>query len=139
MNKKLKKSINNSWKSIWKATPIILVVISLISLIMSFISKENISNLFTGSFFDIFTGSFIGSLLAGNPITSYIISGELLRNGVSLIAVTAFLVAWVTVGLIQMPAEIDILGKKFAIYRNLSSFIWAMIVAVVVVGLVNIL
>ena len=139
MNKKFKKSINTSWKSIWKSTPIILIVISLISLIMSFISKENISALFNGGIFDILTGSVIGSLFAGNPITSYIISGELLKSGVSLIAVTAFLVAWVTVGLIQLPAEIDILGKKFAIYRNLSAFILSMIVAVVVAELVNIL
>jgi uncharacterized membrane protein YraQ (UPF0718 family) len=139
MNKKLKKTTINAAKSLWKSTPIILCVILLISLLISFISQDNISYLFTGGTLDLLIGSLFGSLLAGNPITSYIISGELLKNGVSLIAVTAFLVSWITVGIIQLPAEIAILGKKFAITRNLISFISSIVVAILVVGLVNLL
>lgn len=139
MNEKMKKAIKSASKNLWKSTPIILIVISLISLLMSFISKDSISKLFTGSFLDLFTGGVVGSFFAGNPITSYVISGELLKSGVSLIAVTAFIVSWVTVGLIQLPAEIDMLGKKFAITRNVSALIFSMIVALITVGLVNIL
>jgi len=78
-------------------------------------------------------GSLVGSISAGNPITSYILGGEFLEQGVGLMAVTAFLVAWVTVGVIQLPAESIILGKKFAILRNLTSFIFAMIVAILTI------
>jgi len=53
----------------------------------------------------------------------------MLKQGISLIAVTAFLVSWVTVGFIQIPAESVALGKKFAILRNLSAFVLSMIVA----------
>ena len=78
-------------------------------------------------------GSVFGSISAGNPITSYIIGAELLKEGVGLFAVTAFLVAWVTVGIIQLPAEAAILGKKFALTRNLISFILAILVSLATV------
>ncbi len=81
---------------------------------------------------DPLIGAAIGSISAGNPIISYIISGELLHQGVSLTAVTAFVLSWVSVGVIQMPAECAILGKKFAIYRNILSFIFAIIIAVII-------
>ena len=78
-------------------------------------------------------GSMIGSISTGNPITSYIIGGELLKEGVSLFAVTAFIAAWVTVGVIQLPAEAAILGKRFALTRNALSFIFAILVALATV------
>ncbi|MBN2318619.1 MAG: hypothetical protein JXR49_06065 [Acidobacteria bacterium] len=49
------------------------------------------------------------------PINSYVVADELLRNNVGFFAVTAFLVTWVTVGLVQIPAEASALGKKFAL------------------------
>ena len=81
----------------------------------------------------------MGSVLAGNPVTSYVLGGELLTQGVNLVAVTAFLVAWVTVGFVQLPAESMMLGKKFAISRNILSFIFSIIVAIITVFLVGIL
>lgn len=59
-------------------------------------------------------------------------SGEVLKQGVSLFAVTAFLVARVTVGLVQLFAEAGILGKRFAITRNLLSLLLSVFVAVIV-------
>ena len=75
-------------------------------------------------------GSFLGSILAGNPITSYILGGELLQQGVSLMAVTAFLISWVTVGIIQLPAEIALLGKNFALVRNVTAFLLSIVIAI---------
>ena len=86
-------------------------------------------------FFDSFIGSAIGSISAGTPITSYIFGGELLKQGVGLIAVTAFLVAWVTVGFVQLPAESMILGKRFAFIRNLTAFVLAIIAALITVAI----
>ena len=56
-------------------------------------------------FRDTVIGSAIGSIAAGNPIMSYIIGGELMKEGVSLFAITAFIVTWVTVSIVQFPAE----------------------------------
>jgi len=70
---------------------------------------------------------------------SYIFAGELLKQGISLIAVTAFIVSWVTVGVIQIPAESAMLGKKFTLIRNISAFIFAIIVAIITVLILNII
>ncbi|GAH89897.1 unnamed protein product [marine sediment metagenome] len=81
----------------------------------------------------------MGSVLAGNPLTSYVLGGELLKQGMSLVAVTSFLVAWVTVGLVQLPAEAIMLGKKFAILRNIFSFAFSMLVAMTTVFVLGLL
>jgi len=39
----------------------------------------------------------------------------------------------VTVGVIQLPAEASILGKRFALTRNILSFIFAILVAIATV------
>lgn len=71
-------------------------------------------------------------------MTSYIIGGELLKNGVSLVAVLAFIVSWVTVGTVQLPAESLMLGRKFALLRNGISLIMAIAIAVLTVLILGI-
>lgn len=134
INQKLKQAITKAGKMLWRAFPLILGTILLISLITTIIPKSFYTTIFQQNIIlDSFIGSFIGSISAGNPITSYIFGGELLNQGISLIAVTAFIVAWVTVGFVQLPAESMLLGKKFAILRNTTAFILAIIVAIITV------
>ena len=140
MDKKLKQAIIKSAKAMYKSLPVLVGVILLVSLANALIPKSVYSYLFSKNiFFDSVIGSALGSILAGNPITSYILGGELLNQGVSLVAVTAFIVAWVTVGIVQLPAEIMLLGKKFAITRNITAFIFAIIVALLTVTIMGLL
>ena len=139
-NNQFKQAIIKAAKGLWVAFPMILGTILFISLISILIPKSFYTTIFSKNIFlDSIIGSLIGSISAGNPITSYIFGGELLTQGISLLAVTAFLVAWVTVGLIQLPAESAVLGKKFALLRNASSFILAMIVAIITVSILGVL
>ena len=129
-----KDAVIKSAKALWKSLPLILGTILLVSLISILIPKSFYTSVFSKNIFlDSFIGSLVGSISAGNPVTSYIFGGEMLSQGVSLLAVTAFLVAWVTVGIIQLPAEIAILGKKFALLRNITSFILAIVVAIITI------
>ena len=136
IRKEMKQSAIKSVRVLWKTAPMILGTILLVSLISALIPKSFYTSIFSKNIiFDSFIGSFIGSVSVGTPLTSYVFGGEMLKQGVSLIAVTAFLVAWVTVGVIQLPAESAMLGKKFAILRNLSAFVFAIIVAIITVFL----
>jgi len=129
--KKIVTSFSKAIKSFCSVLPVIIGIILLLGLFKSYISHQMITSVFTGEIFkDTILGSTLGSILAGNPLTSYIIGGELLKEGVSPLAVTAFIVAWVTVGIVQLPAEAAVLGKKFAITRNLLSFLFSMILAI---------
>jgi uncharacterized membrane protein YraQ (UPF0718 family) len=129
--KSLAKALLGAIKSFNTSLPILIGVILLIGLFKVFISKEFITSLFDGQMVsDTLIGAAVGSIAAGNPITSYIIGGELLEEGVSLFAVTAFIIAWVTVGIVQYPAESGILGKRFAAARNILSFILAVLISI---------
>ena len=135
----MKQSIIKAAKGLWKACPMILGTILLISLISILMPKSFYTIVFSKNIFlDSFMGSLVGSISAGNPITSYIFGGEMLEQGISLIAVTAFLVAWVTVGIIQLPAESVILGKKFALLRNFTAFILSIVVAIITILILRI-
>ena len=127
-------SFYKALKSFGTILPVLIGVILLIGLFKIYIPPKLISSVFTGELLrDTFFGSMIGSISAGNPITSYIIGGELLKEGVSLFAVTAFVTAWVTVGIIQLPAEASILGKRFALMRNVLSFLFSILVTIATV------
>ena len=128
---KITASLNKTATSFAQVFPILIGVMLLISLILVLVPQSFYGAVFTGDeILDPLVGALIGSVAAGNPITSYIIGGELLDRGVSLLAVTAFIAAWVTVGIAQLPAEGMVLGKRFALIRNVISFLSAVLVAI---------
>jgi hypothetical protein len=129
----IKRSAHKTLTSFSRMLPVLLGVLLLISLVNAIVPVEAYAGLFTGNvLIDPLLGAVFGSIAAGNPITSYIIGGELIAVHISLTAVTAFILSWVTVGIISLPAEMDILGKRFAIARNLVSFVFSIAIALLV-------
>jgi hypothetical protein len=130
----LKQAFLQTIRSFKRSLPILLGILMLLSLASATIPKSLYSTIFTGNqIVDPLIGASMGSIAGGNPLTSYIIGGELRVQGISMLAITAFIVAWVTVGLIQLPAEALMLGKRFALVRNGISFVTAVIIAVLTV------
>jgi uncharacterized membrane protein YraQ (UPF0718 family) len=129
---KIKNAVINSGKVLLNNLPILLGVIILVSLTKVLIPSSFYNLLFQNNFLDYLTSGVIGSISAGNPINSYVLGGEFLSQGVALGVVTTFIVTWVTVGIIQLPAESALLNKKFAIYRNLLSFFSAIIIGLII-------
>jgi len=123
-----------AFKSFGTSFPILLGVILVLGLFRTFVPKQMLSTVFTGKLLqDTIMGSLIGSISAGNPAISYIIGGELLKENISFVAATSFIVAWVTVGIIQLPAEAAILGRRFAFTRNISSLILSVLISIATV------
>jgi len=121
-------------KNLKTMIPMLIGILLMISLLITAIQKELYQSVFTGNaFIDPLIGAAIGSIAAGNPINSYIIGGELLKSGVSMFAVTAFIVAWITVGVIQLPAESAMLGRRFALTRNGISLAFCVVISIVTV------
>ena len=134
----MKEAFGKAAKTMGTAIPMILGILILISLFNTLVPVSSYRLLFRGTVFDPVIGALLGSVVAGNPVTSYLISGDLLKQGISLMTVTAFLTAWVTVGVVQLPAEIQFLGKKFAVARNLSAFVLSLVVAATTVFIMGI-
>ena len=126
----LKQSFKKTIRTFINVLPIIVGMILATSLVVTMFPEQMSSGLFgNGEILDTLLGAFIGSIAAGHPLASYLLGGELLGGGVSLIAVTALVVTWVTVGIVQLPAEALMLGAGFAMYRNIISFIAAIAIA----------
>ena len=101
----------NTPRAFKKSLPILMGVLMLLALADTLIPKQTYRLMFSGNwFFDPLIGAALGSISGGNALTSYIIGGELRHEGVSMMAITAFIVSWVTVGMIQLPAEALMLG-----------------------------
>ncbi len=133
-SKEIKSAGLKTWNNFKRVIPVILGVFILVSFLEVAVPKEFYAKIFSGiPILDSFIGAALGSISAGHPLTSYIIGGELLNQGVALVAVVAFLLSWVTVGIIQLPAEGLILGRKFALMRNLISFVSAIVISILVV------
>jgi predicted Fe-Mo cluster-binding NifX family protein len=134
------QSLNSSFRQFIKIMPVLIGVVLIIGLFNEFMPEDLLASIFSGNIvLDTLWGTFMGSILAGNAINSYIIGQELLTRGVSLFAVTALIISWVTIGLVQLPAEMASLGKKFALLRNALSFIMAIPIAIVMGTILNII
>jgi hypothetical protein len=130
----LKHSLNKTLGSFISILPIITGMLLLTSWLLVIMPDKLATSLFSGNaFFDTLLAATFGSIAVGHPLVSYVLGGELRDAGVSLLPVTAFIVSWVTVGVVQLPAEILFFGKRFAFSRNLISFFCAMAVAMLMV------
>jgi len=120
--------------------PILLGMLLLTSLILAWLPRTQLLALFgRHASLDVLLGVVLGSVAMGHPLAGYILGGELLAGGVSLIAVTALIVSWVTVGVVQFPAEALLLGRRFALTRNLLCFFSAIAIAYLTVGTMRLL
>lgn len=132
-SKMIKQAIKKSWQVFKTALPITAGILMIISLLNIFL-QDWYAKVFTGNaLIDPFIGALAGSISFGIPITSYIVGGELLLQGVSLLAVTAFIMAWATVGITMLPLEATYLGKRFAFVRNGINFVFSIIIAILTI------
>ncbi len=129
----MKKAFLQAVNSFRQSLPMMIGLLMLINFLEPFFRKYY-SRIFSGNYFiDPLIGAAAGSISFGIPVTSYVVGGELLNQGVSLVAVAAFILAWTTVGVAMLPLESSFLGKKFAVTRNVVNFIFSLVIAVLTV------
>lgn len=134
------RSFLKSGRSILRALPLVFGIVLLMGLFKAYIPTTSIKNVFRGNvIIDTFIGALAGSIFAGHSSTSYIMGGELFKNGISLFAILAFLIAWDTIGLTHIPMEISYFGKKFTLARNFLCFVFSILVAIFATLTLNIL
>jgi len=134
----IKQAIKKSWRVFRTSIPITVGILLIINLLNVFL-QDWYGKIFTGNaLIDPLIGALAGSVSFGIPLTSYIVGGELLLQGVSLLAVAAFIMAWATVGAAMLPLEAMYLGKRFAFARNGINFIFSIIIAILTIYTLNI-
>ena len=122
-----------------RTLPVIIFTLALIILVKNYLIVYDIFDKLQHFplFPSIVLSSLLGSIFIGNPINSYIIGGYLYKQNVHLLSITAFLLAWVTVGIAQAPVEKEYFGWRFVIFRNILFFVLSIIGSIIIYYLVN--
>lgn len=135
----VKQSVVNTIQVFKSFMPVMIGLLLFINLLNACF-RDYYTDIFSGNpVLDPLIGTIAGSISFGIPVTSYIVGGELLEDGVSLLAVTAFIMAWTTVGLAMLPLEATFFGKRFAIIRNTINFFFAIIIAILTIYTLKVL
>ncbi len=129
----MKEAAIKAARTLKNSLPIMAGVLLLVNLV-NVLVQNYYQKIFTGNFIlDPIVGALAGSISFGIPITSYIVGGELLKEGISLLAITAFIMTWTTVGISMLPLEVKFLGAKFAFVRNSVNFVFAIVISVLTI------
>jgi uncharacterized membrane protein YraQ (UPF0718 family) len=126
-----------SFRSFLELIPVILSVIVIVAIFQTYITPDMLSKFFGhGVVMDIVNGTLLGALSTGNGAISYVVADGLKEHGVSDYALIAFIMAWVTLSLTHLPAEVLVFGGRFTLYRNILTLISTMAIAYISVSIV---
>lgn len=109
----------------------IIAIIFMIGLILTFIPPESIKSVLGSSNTVLSTiiAAFVGSITLIPAFVAFPLVGSFVDVGASIVPAVAFLTTLTMVGLVTFPLEKKEFGFKFALTRNVLSFIAALIIA----------
>ena len=125
-----KKAFSKALMGFISITPMLIAVMGLVGLMQIYVTPDILSTFFGhGSLADTLVGTLAGAISMGQGMISYVVAEGLMEQGVSYYALSAFILAWVTLGFVQLPAEASVFGLKFTFYRNVLTLISTVIIA----------
>jgi uncharacterized membrane protein YraQ (UPF0718 family) len=135
------KALKIGYMSFKKVAAMFLSVFLLIGLFQVFVSTELVQKVMgsgVGGFAPL-VGAILGGIAAGPPVAIYPVARFLSQHQAALAAIAALITAWVSVGTVSLPAEIEVLGKRFALSRWVLALVFSILIGYgtgIVVGLV---
>ena len=111
----------------------IVAIIFLIGLVLTFIPPETIKTVLGSSntIVSTFISAAVGSITLIPAFVAFPLVGSLVDAGASIVPAVAFLTTLTMVGVVTFPLEKKEFGTKFAVTRNLFSFAFAIVIALV--------
>jgi uncharacterized membrane protein YraQ (UPF0718 family) len=121
-------------KSFFRILPIVFTVIIVIGVLLGFVPPTKVSEVIgeQAGFGGVIFIAFMGAILHIPALISFPLAASLLKGGASVTAVAAFITTLTMVGIVTLPLEIKELGKKITLLRNGMSFIFAIIIALII-------
>jgi uncharacterized membrane protein YraQ (UPF0718 family) len=129
--KKTGQILKGAFNSFAKTGIEILGILSLVGLLLAWVPESTIRQLL-GSGSQLLSGIFgaaLGSVIIIPAFVAFPLAASLYSRGAYLLTIAAFITTLTMVGIATMPIEIRHFGKKFTFYRNLMSFMMALIIA----------
>jgi uncharacterized membrane protein YraQ (UPF0718 family) len=111
----------------------IIAILFLIGLLLTFIPPETIKKVLGSSntFLSTVIAAIVGGITFIPPFVAFPLVGSFVDLGVSIIPSVAFLTTLTMVGVVTIPLEKQEFGLKFALTRNVLSFGFAILIALV--------
>lgn len=133
---KTKKAIIDGLKSFEKIMPQFLSIVIIISITLSVLNTEIISEIIgkDSGFLGIILASIVGSITTMPTFVAFSIGNQLLQNGAGYAQVSALITTLTMVGILTFSLESQYIGKKAAFYRNFLAFLFSFIVAIFMGG-----
>jgi uncharacterized membrane protein YraQ (UPF0718 family) len=130
---KTRESLRIALKTFIKTLPMIIIIIIFIGFLLGFLPRGMISRIIgeqTGIQGALVT-AVLGSVLFIPALISFPLAASLLKGGASIMSVASFITTLTMVGVVTLPIELREMGKKLTILRNIFSFIFAIIIALI--------
>lgn len=123
------QSLKIAGQSLLKLIPLLLAVFGLVGLFQEFLPQQLISQWLgeSSGLLSLFIATSAGAISIGPPLAAYPLAGSLLDAGAWPPSIAAFILSWISVGIITLPFEAQTFGSRFALLRNSISFIAAML------------
>lgn len=130
---KTKKSIGSAKRMMGNMISDILGVLLLIGLVLTLVSPDVIEQTLGGEtgIFALLMSALVGTITLIPAFVAFPLIGSLRDSGAGIMSLTAFLTTLTMVGFVTFPLEMKSFGKKFALFRNGLSFVFAIVIAVI--------
>ena len=132
-SEKTKQSLKVAMKSFVRIIPMVFIIIIFIGILLGFVTQSQISRLVgeQAGFGGVLVAALLGAVLHIPSIISFPLAASLIESGASITSVAAFITSLTMIGIVTLPLEIKILGKKIALLRNGLSFGIAIVIALI--------
>ena len=130
---KTKKVLIIALKTFLRILPIIIIIVVFIGFLLGFLPPESISKIIgeqTG-ILGVLVTAVLGSVLFIPALIAFPLAASLLNGGASIMSAAAFITTLTMVGVVTLPLELREMGKKITILRNIFSFVFAVIIALI--------
>lgn len=135
--KKTKMALKKAWKAFENILPQFLVVLVIIGLVFAIFTPQDIQKVLGegAGVSGVLLSLGIGSAVFIPGFVAFPLASALLENGAGYAQVAAFISSLMMVGVITIPLEMSIFGKKSTVIRNIGALCFSILVALVIGGI----
>jgi len=135
---KCRQSLTAARQTLLRMAPLLLAIFGLIGLYQEFVPTELVESWMgtEAKLLSLLVGGLVGAISIGPPVAAFPIAGSFIDSGAWPPAAAAFIVSWVSVGVVTLPVEAHVFGWRFALWRNTITFIAALLIGLLIGGLV---
>jgi uncharacterized membrane protein YraQ (UPF0718 family) len=127
-----------TWAGVVKAArmflgilPMLVGILAAVSLLLAAVPTSLLERALGGGVVSFVAALFVGSITLMPGFIAYPLAGVLRDNGASVGVLAAFITTLMMVGIVTLPLEMRMFGRRFALLRNGLAFAGAVVVAVV--------